>query len=42
MKYLLSFEKSDVEYWRVEIHKLEHKNLEGQVVFILSLRSMHF
>ena len=41
IQYLLSFEESYVENWGEEIHELKHKYFEGQVVFILSLCSMH-
>lgn len=39
---LLSLEEGDVEDGRVEIHELKHEHFERQVVFILSLCSMHF
>ena len=41
-KNLLSFEEGDVEDGSEEIHELEHKHFECQVVFIFCLRPMHF
>ena len=40
--HLLSFEECDVEDRRVKVHKLEHENLEGQIIFVLGLSSVHF
>lgn len=41
-EYLLALKESNVENRRVEVNELEDKHLEGQVIFIFRLCSVHF
>lgn len=40
-RVLPAFEESDVNWRRVEVHKLEDEDFEDEHVFVFALRAMH-